>query len=191
MSEEVQQVTHPELVAALAKPGEEILPSLDHRNWPVVKRSLANAITACAEVDLAKKQMAYNKDYGLRAANMRILPEITAEQAHILHMVMGIVGEAGELLEAVYNNIFNGGTQNLENIIEEAGDSEFYWEGLRQRFRLERDEILAANIAKLSRRYAGLNYSDSAATARADKVENDTILPGGGELNLKASTQTP
>lgn len=177
MTEEVQQVTHPELVAALAKPGEEILPSLNHVNWPVIRRALASASIALAEVDRAKKQAVYNKDLGMTASRMRILPDITAEQAHTLHMVMGIVGEAGELLDAVFSNVFGDKQLDLVNLIEEAGDSEFYWEGLRQGLDLTRESILDANIAKLSKRYEGLNYSDTAAKARADKVDEQDPLP--------------
>jgi hypothetical protein len=57
------------------------------------------------------------------------------------------------------------------NVIEELGDLEFYMEQLRQALLLSREETLAANIAKLSKRYEGLNYSDAAAQARADKEQ--------------------
>lgn len=54
-----------------------------------------------------------------------IIATLTPESAHLLHMTIGITGEAGELLEAVINKDF-------ENIKEELGDIEFYMEGLRQ-----------------------------------------------------------
>lgn len=174
--------TRTELVRALAKPGEDILLSLD------------------------------------------------AHKCHMLHMAVGLSGEAGELLDAVTE----------ENTLEELGDAFFYLEGLLQgvgstvaeftaawsvrahhsdqRYDLERVTVHAAellddvkryviydkpldlgslqknaakllerlyavmdgfkftdeavhadNLRKLGKRYASLTYSDAAAQARADK----------------------
>lgn len=175
-------ITHPELVAKLSKTGEQILAAL------------------------------------------------TPEAAHNWHMVTGLSGEIGELIEAWER-------RDRENLIEEVGDIEFYLEGLRQGaclvreevqpaicatsgyqfaeltragaaaldavkkqaiynqpldvsklarhlvridallegiraklIKCTRDECLQANIAKLSKRYNGLCYSDKAAQRRADKV---------------------
>lgn len=55
-----------------------------------------------------------------------ILKEMSNDSAHLLHMAVGVSGEAGELAE----NIATGGS--LENLIEECGDVEFYLEGLCQ-----------------------------------------------------------
>lgn len=96
--------------------------------------------------------------------------EMTSEKAHIVHMAMGISGEAGELLDAVkkwaiYNKPLDG-----ENILEELGDIEFYLEGFRQAIDVTRDAIVARNIAKLSERYGSGSYSDTQAIERADKA---------------------
>lgn len=115
-------VTHPELVAALAKPGAEIIATL------------------------------------------------TPEGIHKLHMAVGIAGESGELLDAVKKHIFYNKPLDVENVIEELGDLEFYMEGLRAAIGISREQVLAGNIAKLSKRYAGLKYSDAGAQARADKA---------------------
>lgn len=72
-----------------------------------------------------------------------IASELTPENAHLLHMTIGIVGEAGELLDAFDQAVsFNLAVDN-ENIIEELGDSEFYIEGFRQGLGVTRDEVLA------------------------------------------------
>jgi NTP pyrophosphatase (non-canonical NTP hydrolase) len=184
-------ITHAEMVKALVKPGEDI------------------------------------------AAN------ITPHEADLWHAATGIVGEVGELVEAVTEHIIHGQFPDRVNLIEEFGDIEFYMEQMRQRlgltrsdaiesdspndgfypmrdvtslvvaashvldavkksviykkdeaellveltldnidrtthqlrgfFHITREETLAANIAKLSVRYAGLTYTDDAAKARADK----------------------
>lgn len=97
-----------------------------------------------------------------------ILQAMTPLKADLIHMVMGIAGEAGELLDAVKKHTIYNKPLDVENIIEELGDLDFYTEGLRQILGLSRDEILTHNIAKLSKRYQD-GYSDKAAQERADK----------------------
>lgn len=122
-------ITHPELVAALAKPGADIVATL------------------------------------------------TSEDAHALHMAVGIAGESGELLDAVKKAAIYRKPIDRENVVEELGDLEFYMEGLRQGYGITREEVLAHNIAKLSKRYSSGTYSDKHAQERADKA-----APVQGEL---------
>jgi len=98
-----------------------------------------------------------------------IKSEMTARGAHLLHMAVGISGEAGELLDAIKKHVIYNKPLDLQNVIEELGDLEFYMEGLRHALFLSRDETLGQNIAKLSKRYEGFRYSDQAAQTRADK----------------------
>ena len=97
-----------------------------------------------------------------------IVDMLTPNDAHNLHMVLGISGEAGELLDAVKKSIIYSKPIDRENVVEELGDMEFYMEGLRQGYGITRDETIDANIAKLSVRY-GEKYSDKAAQERKDK----------------------
>lgn len=53
-----------------------------------------------------------------------IINDLTPESMHNLHMAVGISGEVGELLEALRDG--------EDNILEELGDIEFYFEGLQQ-----------------------------------------------------------
>ena len=100
-----------------------------------------------------------------------ILAEMTADEAHLMHMAIGISGEAGELLDAVKKQVIYRKPLDMENVIEELGDLEFYMEGVRQAVGLTREQCLEANITKLGKRYEGLKYSDAAAQNRTDKVE--------------------
>jgi len=101
----------------------------------------------------------------------QIVATLTAEDAHFLHMAVGISGEAGELLDAVKKAVIYRKLVDRENVVEELGDLEFYMEGLRQGLGITREEVLAANIAKLSKRYSTGIYNDKAAQVRADKVQ--------------------
>lgn len=100
----------------------------------------------------------------------KIKEEVTGEDCHLLHMVVGISGEAGELLDAIKKQVIYRKPLDRENVLEELGDLEFYMEGVRQAVGFTREECLEANIAKLSKRYADLKYSDQAAQDRADKA---------------------
>ena len=99
-----------------------------------------------------------------------IVDNLTAETAHLLHMAVGVSGEAGELIDAVKKAAIYNKPLDRANVVEELGDIEFYLEGLRQGLGITREETIDGNIAKLSKRYEGLKYSDSSAQARADKV---------------------
>lgn len=98
----------------------------------------------------------------------QIKEQLSANDAHNIHMAIGIAGEAGELLDAIKKKAIYNKPLDRANVIEELGDIEFYMEGLRSALNITRDDVLAANMEKLARRY-GKNYSDSAAQERADK----------------------
>jgi NTP pyrophosphatase (non-canonical NTP hydrolase) len=94
---------------------------------------------------------------------------LNARSAHLLHMAVGVAGEAGELLDAVKKHAIYGADLDIENVIEELGDLEFYLQGIRQELKLSRSAVLAENIRKLKIRY-GTHYSNEAASARKDKA---------------------
>jgi NTP pyrophosphatase (non-canonical NTP hydrolase) len=85
-------------------------------------------------------------------------------------MAVGIAGEASELLDAIKKHVFYNAPLNMENVIEELGDLEFYMEGLRTTLGITLEQTLDSNVSKLSVRYKGFNYSDQQAQDRADKV---------------------
>lgn len=99
-----------------------------------------------------------------------ILTQMTPIKADLLHMGIGVQGEAGELSDAIKRFAIYGKDLDRENVIEELGDIEFFIEGIRQALSITREQTLAANMAKLGVRYAD-GYSDRAAITRADKGE--------------------
>jgi NTP pyrophosphatase (non-canonical NTP hydrolase) len=99
-----------------------------------------------------------------------IYQSLAPGDCNLLHMAMGISGEAGELLDAVKKYVFYRKPFDYENAIEELGDLEFYLEGLRAQLGIDRETVLDHNIKKLSKRY-GEKYSNEAAIARKDKNE--------------------
>ena len=100
-----------------------------------------------------------------------IIQELTPEQADMLHMGVGVSGEAGELLDAIKKHTIYGKELDVKNVIEELGDLEFYMEHLRQIVGITRQQTIDANIAKLGKRYSSGTYSNDQAQTRADKVD--------------------
>jgi NTP pyrophosphatase (non-canonical NTP hydrolase) len=97
-----------------------------------------------------------------------IIGSLTPTKAHLIHMVVGVSGEAGELLDAIKKHAIYNKELDRENVIEELGDIEFYLEGIRAALNIHRNSTLKHNIKKLGKRY-GVSYSDQKAQARADK----------------------
>lgn len=106
----------------------------------------------------------------LKKSGEQLCVETTSAKADANHMVIGLVGEAGELVDAVKRWTVYNKALDRDNVVEELGDIEFYLEGLRQRLGIHRDETIQANIKKLSARYYQLQYTDAQAHERADKA---------------------
>lgn len=118
--------------------------------------------------------MSNEKDFAAMVARLSkpgdsIRNELTPKQAHLLHMAVGISGEAGELLDAVKKHAIYQKSLDITNVVEELGDLEFFMEGLRAALGISRDEVLAKNIYKLSVRYLSGRYSNEQAQQRSDK----------------------
>jgi len=100
-----------------------------------------------------------------------ILLQLTPLQASILHMAVGVSGEAGELLDAVKKHAIYQKQLDFDNVREEAGDILFYLTGLLNELGLTLNECIEANVEKLSKRYPDKRYTNEAAIARADKLD--------------------
>lgn len=99
----------------------------------------------------------------------QIIATLSPDKAHELHMAVGISGESGELLDAIKKYVIYNKPLDIENVIEELGDLEFYMQGLRESLGITREETLTHCQQKLAQRYAAGRYSDTAAQERADK----------------------
>lgn len=97
-----------------------------------------------------------------------IMASLTPEKCHIIHMAMGMSGEAGEVLDLVKKSIFYDKVISKQDLIKEMGDVEFYLRGLRQAYGISRDEVIQGNLTKLDDRYSSGTYSDQQAISRKD-----------------------
>ena len=110
-----------------------------------------------------------------------LLESMNAHKINLMHAAVGISGESGEFLDAVKKYWAYGQVPDRQNMIEELGDIEFYLEAARQDMGVTREEVLAANINKLSKRYEGFIFSNEAAQARKDKLTVDAT----GNLDIR------
>ena len=111
-----------------------------------------------------------NMTLALAKDGKEIKHEITPEQANLLHMAVGVSGEAGELLDCIKKHTIYQKPLDIENVKEELGDLLFYMSNLMQSVGLSFEEVLQHNVDKLSVRYSSGSYSNKQPLKRADKV---------------------
>jgi len=68
----------------------------------------------------------------LAKSDLAIYQSLVEGDMHLLHMSIGVSGEAGELIDAIKKYVIYRKPLDRENVIEELGDLEFYMEGLRK-----------------------------------------------------------
>ena len=92
------------------------------------------------------------------------------DKANWSHAAMGMAGEAGEVLDAVKKYTAYGQELNREHLLEELGDTLFYFVKMCQMLDVRMDEVAEANMGKLAKRYSSGSFSSCEAEQRADKA---------------------
>lgn len=110
-----------------------------------------------------------------------LVKQMGTQNQNICHMALGITGEAGELADGIKKAWAYEKPLDMQNMIEELGDLEFYMAGLRQMLNITRRQVLNYNVVKLQARYSGGTFTNEAAIARDDKI---TVLTPSGESPL-------
>lgn len=149
-------------------------PKVDLEHWERVGQKLAleqeqRTLMTQQQIETMREHDFRNMVTSLAKPGDQIQASLTPRKCHLLHMVLGISGEAGELLDAVKKHVIYGKELDLENVTEEAGDILFYLEGLLQPLGITLDDCRQATMDKLAKRYPGLTYTNQAAIERADK----------------------
>jgi NTP pyrophosphatase (non-canonical NTP hydrolase) len=84
------------------------------------------------------------------------------QKMRILHAVMGLATESGELLDAMKKHIFYGKELDFVNLLEEHGDLFWYAAILADAVGFTFEESMERNIAKLKARYPNKFTEESA-----------------------------
>lgn len=97
---------------------------------------------------------------------------LTQEQSDLLHAILGLSGEAGELVDGFKKHLIYGKMLDENNLIEEAGDILWYMALLFRAINVDFAEVMQKNIDKLMIRYPD-KYTDQHAVARLDKIDGE------------------
>lgn len=104
-------------------------------------------------------------------------------QDELLHAVIGVGGESGELLDCVKKHVYYDKPLDVKNILEEAGDVLFYLKAMLMLLGLDITEVEAYNFKKLSARYPDGKFTTLHAAARLDKVAEEA--PACQHVNVR------
>lgn len=110
--------------------------------------------------------MRYSEFVGL------LFNQMANQSEALMHGAIGIAGEGGEVLDCVKKHWVYKQELNRDNLVEEMGDCCFYLQALMNITGITYEEIINANVAKLSKRYPNLVYRDEDAALRRDKQED-------------------
>lgn len=122
----------------------------------VLLLALQNFIDAAETLDVIKKSLFYGRDLGhIHKAIREDAPEVVARavDTNIIHGIIGIATEAGELVEALVKAMFNDADLDVVNMAEEVGDVFWYAALLAKKAGVTFDAIQRNNIEKLRKRF--------------------------------------
>ena len=166
--------TYPELAMAANKPGKDM--KMDKKLWQALCTAYPSIVSSCLTADRLKASLVYGakcKEFAFDAfpTPMRT---IKPSEMEMLHAILGIISEGGELLEMFYNRISHGKGIDLVNAREEAGDVAWFLQLLTQACNSTPEQIQEMNIRKLEKRF-GDKYSDLAGLVRDQDSERQLL----------------
>jgi NTP pyrophosphatase (non-canonical NTP hydrolase) len=145
---------------------------------------LTTAQDVSESLDKLKKLIFYGKepqetvmagDEALEIDHETVLERLDSPQMiDILHGVLGMYTEAGELIEALRNHLFKGEELDLVNLSEEIGDSFWYGALIARNANKTFEQIQMTNIQKLMKRFPN-GYSNEDAKFRDLKSEREIL----------------
>lgn len=92
-------------------------------------------------------------------------PDHNRMVAQLLHAVLGMASEVGEIADALKKHIIYGKAIDEINVLEESGDLHWYQALAMTAIKKTMEECMEKNIAKLKARY-GEKFSQAAALVR-------------------------
>ena len=84
---------------------------------------------------------------------MRTLNEDIPKKEVLINAVMGLCSESGEAIDLVKKQLFQGHELDEAHLKEELGDIAWYLAEAAEALGMDLDDVFAANIEKLKRRF--------------------------------------
>ena len=103
---------------------------------------------------------------------MRTLNPALDKKDVLINSVMGLCGESGEAIDIVKKWLAQGHELDKGKLAKELGDIAWYLAEAATALEIPLEEILAANIEKLRKRFPE-GFSADASLARADAAEGE------------------
>lgn len=101
-------------------------------------------------------------------------PEHNLMVARLLHGLLGVMSEAGEIADALKKHIVYGRELDQINMLEESGDVTWYVALMLSAVKKGYEEAMEKNIAKLKARF-GDKFTQAAATVRDLEKEREIL----------------
>lgn len=166
--------TYPQLSMRTNKPGTEM--KMDKKLWQSLCGSFPMIMEGCYKADRLKATLVYgakNKEF---AHNAFPAPKRTLKPAELemLHAILGLISEGGELLEMFMNRVGNGNAVDRVNAVEEAGDTQWFLQLLLKSLHSTQEEAMQMNILKLKKRFPD-GYSDLQGLVRDQESERELL----------------
>lgn len=166
--------TYPQLAMRTNKPGAEL--EMTSGLWKSMMTSHATIMEGCYKADRLKASLVYgakNKEFSYSA--FPDLPrKLKPYELEMLHAILGIISEGGELLEMFMARVSVGRVVDRTNAREEAGDVQWFLQLLIKSLGGTQEEIMHMNIEKLRKRF-GDKYSDLAGLVRDQESERELL----------------
>lgn len=88
-------------------------------------------------------------------------PQLSQHEV-LMNAVMGLCGESGEVIDIIKKHLYQGHDLNRDALVKELGDIAWYLAEAATALDMDLEQILAANIEKIRRRYPeGFSVQDS------------------------------
>lgn len=103
-----------------------------------------------------------------------IADQLVGRDVRILHAIIGISTESGELSDAAKKAMFYGRSLDRVNLIEEVGDLLWYTAIILNECNVDFEDVMERNIAKLRVRFPG-KFDPERAANRDLEAERDAL----------------
>lgn len=198
----MQEITHPQLVAALVKPPLDIMTTLSQFSTDLWHGATGVAGEAGELLEMISSGTYDHENLVEELGDLEFYMEQIRQRADIKRAGVAddladqfewFENERPQLMMTLAVQIAVFGTHILDYVkkcaiynkpldvnplMDAMLNMDVAMGKLRRLCRVQRETVLMENIRKLSKRYASLNYSDSAAQQRADKQPQRKPFPG-------------